>query len=618
MNLHAIPSAGRCLAFVMIASAVALAVAMLPACSRNEPAPFSLYENIPAIELTLGDLAHVREIAAAALAGTAYERKTDAHRLVYHPEHRGVFVTVVFPNDRAKTAFGFGESLEAATVHAGQLLARMCLPHELENPRLRIDVINTTSAAKTARFDKKWKWDLAREGLIFDTEPLIPVLPGELLGYEVFTSEGNYKAAGMKRLVKQRVLGDVVREKFQEDQEATFVQFTTRSFIDGPGGEVIPLLGVNRHDMPVTPETVRASIDAGSDYIVRGMDAKTGKFGYRYYPQRDLDSSSYNPLRHAGAVWALWRVYELTKSESVRWAAEAGTRWMLDQMDGPTEADRAAGADFLALADKDGGEAKTGAAGIALLALTTHARVTGDRSHLDVMRALARFIRFSVGPDGKLTEKYFYKPKKSKDFDYPYYPSECAAGLLALNTLDPDPMFVDVAKKLLEYQRTVRDAGKMAADIQQDQWYILAIENLPGAKLDDPLVAHAFFIGDSMVSKQNTTGATIDVIGGHAKNPSASATASRSEGTSALARIATRLGDAALAEKYRRASILAAGLQLRSQYTSDNVMFFPSPKKALGGFMESFTNPTIQIDYVQHNLCALVDTLALMSGGAPN
>ncbi|MCC6159723.1 MAG: hypothetical protein IT350_16845, partial [Deltaproteobacteria bacterium] len=522
------------------------------------------------------------------------------------------------PNERAKTAFGFGESLEAATVHAGQLLARMCQPHELENPRLRIDVINTTSASKTARFDKNWKWDFAREGLIFNTDPMIPVLPGELLGYEAFSTEGNYKAAGMKRLVKQRVLGDVVREKFQEDQEATFVQFTTRSILDGPGGEIVPLLGVNRHDMPVTPETVRAAIDAGADYIVRGMDAKTGKFGYRYYPQRDLESSSYNPLRHAGAVWALWRVFELTKAPAVQGAADAGLRWMLDQMDGPTETDRAAGADFVALVDREDGEAKTGAAGIALLALTTHARVTGDRTHLDVMRGLARFIRFSVGPDGKLTEKYFYKPKKSKDFDYPYYPSECAAGLLALNALDPDPAIVDVAKKLLEYQRTVRDAGKMAPDIQQDQWYILAIENLPDAKIDDPLVAHAFFIGDSMVSKQNTTGATIDVIGGHAKNPSASATASRSEGTSALARIALRLGDAALAEKYRKASILAAGLQLRSQYTNDNVMFFPTPKKALGGFMESFTNPTIQIDYVQHNLCALVDTLGLMSGSAPN
>ncbi|MCC6159343.1 MAG: hypothetical protein IT350_14935, partial [Deltaproteobacteria bacterium] len=97
MKSHEQPRARRRLASAMIVLFAALVASALPSCSRPEPAAFSLYENIPAIELSLGDLAHVREIAAAAIAGTTHERRTDAHRLIYHPEHRGVFVSVVFP-----------------------------------------------------------------------------------------------------------------------------------------------------------------------------------------------------------------------------------------------------------------------------------------------------------------------------------------------------------------------------------------------------------------------------------------------------------------------------------------------------------------------------------------
>lgn len=588
------------------AAALALLIALSGCGPRPAPTPFAEYENIRAVELSFGDMGHVLDIASAAIAGSEYERKKDEHRLVYQPGDRGVFVTQRFPNERAKTAFAFGDSIEAATVEASSLLVRLCLPHELATPRLRVDVINTTSAIRSSPLARKWRWDMAHEGLIFGVTRVVPVLPQEVLGYEVFKSSGEYKAAGMKRLVKGRVLGNIVREDFQEDREPEFIQFKPLSFQRNEQGGVTLLLGVNRYDMPVNAETLRAGAAAGAEFLARNTHLDSGKFEYRYYPQRDLGSVSYSSLRHAGTAYALWAAYGYTKSEDVREAAEASLRWVKDHLRGPKDSDKASGADFLAMTEEDGKEAKTGGAGIALMGFTEHARLTGDLANMDAMRGLARFIRFNIREDGSLQGKYEFDRERAKPYDYPYYASECAAGLLRLNAIDPNPEWVDMAVRLLTYQRDVRDKDKTAANVTQDQWFVIAVNELQKTRPDTDLAAHAFFIGESMVSRQTKSGSAADLVGGFGQKPSSTSTASRVEALNELIQMATRLGDAEKARRYKDAALLAANVLLRLQYNEDNVAFFPAPHKALGGFMGDYNDPTIQIDYVQHAICALM------------
>ena len=42
-------------------------------------------------------------------------------------------------------------------------------------------------------------------------------------------------------------------------------------------------------------------------------------------------------------------------------------------------------------------------------------------------------------------------------------------------------------------------------------------------------------------------------------------------------------------------------------------MFYRHPDKAYGGFIDSFTNPEIRINYVQHNISSLLGLRRILS-----
>ena len=63
---------------------------------------------------------------------------------------------------------------------------------------------------------------------------------------------------------------------------------------------------------------------------------------------------------------------------------------------------------------------------------------------------------------------------------------------------------------------------------------------------------------------------------------------------------------------YRQALLRMASFQLRCQLTPVSSLYLPRPDLAVGGFRRSLTNWEVRIDYVQHNLSALLGLRAIL------
>lgn len=77
----------------------------------------------------------------------------------------------------------------------------------------------------------------------------------------------------------------------------------------------------------------------------------------------------------------------------------------------------------------------------------------------------------------------------------------------------------------------------------------------------------------------------------------------------------TAVGDTVYAKKSLLAADLGVRFQLGTQIQEATAMYFPSPRRVLGGFTKSLDDHEIQIDNVQHNVSAILALLRVYSSG---
>jgi hypothetical protein len=129
---------------------------------------------------------------------------------------------------------------------------------------------------------------------------------------------------------------------------------------------------------------------------------------------------------------------------------------------------------------------------------------------------------------------------------------------------------------------------------------------------DERYLAHSRRTGQSIVDAQRRISSHLDWIGSFYDPPRSTPTATRAEGVVAATRLARKVGadDAVYLEALR----LMADFQLRCQVTPENGLYLPRPDLAMGGFRRGLTDWEVRIDYVQHNVSALLGQLALLLG----
>ena len=495
----------------------------------------------------------------------------------------------------------------ADAVHAAVVeLRRRADAGSRSGGRIKIDLVTEIGARETFDGDGRLSVDPSREGLLLEEVDIL-LLPEELVSRRLINADGDLQNGRLRRYVAEggRQVSELEGNPGRSGSAVRRVTFD--SFAEGEAGQPIRLYRGNQRSPELAPAALLAAARAGGDYLLRHQ-ASNGDFDYIYLPRRDEIGDGYNLLRHAGTCYALLELYGATADERYLEAARAGIEALLQRSRGPRPDDT--DADFEAIVSP-GEEAKLGGAALAILAINLHERSTGDARWRPRAVALARFIMDQQGTNGRFESKYFYGAPDPEPFESIYYPGEAILALARLHRLDGDATWLEVARRGADYLIDVRDQGLETEKLPHDHWLLMGLEELHALTEDPRYLAHAERIAEAILGAQRTVSERLDWIGTFYDPPRATPTATRAEALVAMHRLAEANG--LDATPYLMALMKMAAFQRRCQLRPENALYLSRPDLAIGGFRRSLENWEIRIDYVQHNVSALLGLRDLLT-----
>ena len=517
-----------------------------------------------------------------------------------------VMVSLARQDATAIIARGQGAGLEPALRNAASKLRSHLTSSEIENGRLKVDL--ALGADPAERFDADGRADIDRslDGVWLLDADLV-LLAEELLSRRLMNSSGDLQSKRLRRYLAEGVRAPAVTVEGNPGRSgAEYRRIRFAGLIEGAAGGPVALYRGNPRDPGTSPQELLDAADRGGRYLLRHQ-LKDGSFNYSYEPKMDTVSDKYNLLRHAGSCYALVELYQATGDDAYRAAADRGLEYLLTFARPPKDTDRDQAFEAIL---SPGEEAKLGGAALAVLAMVQYQVATGTDDRLDRSRNMARFLLFQQEADGHFHSKYFYGPPDPKPFESIYYPGEAILALVRLFGVDPRDEWLATARAGADWLIDVRDAGKPTSALPHDHWLLMGLDELHRITGDERYASHAARIAEAIVAAQRTVSPYPDWIGSFYDPPRSTPTATRAEGLTAAARLARRTGadETALIEALER----MAGFQLHCQITAENDLYLPRPDLARGGFRRSLTNWEIRIDYVQHNVSALLGLRSLL------
>ena len=348
----------------------------------------------------------------------------------------------------------------------------------------------------------------------------------------------------------------------------------------GPAEQDPPVLyrGHRSFPDPSADDAVAAATLAGR-YLTRAAGPR-GRFVYIYRPRTDDAPRGYNILRHAGTIMAMIELHRASRDPDLLAAAERAIGYLLRAIRPcPTSPDAA----WVV----ESGVVKLGGNALAILALTEHARATGKRTHLPIMRKLARWIVSVQQPDGRFAvHKVFVSSGRRAAFRSVYYPGEAILALLRLHRIDPNKTWVDAAERNARYLITVRDKKLEDLELPPDHWLLYGLNELYRLRKKPLYLDHARRIALAICRKQIRTHKQRDLIGGYLPfPPRATPAATRTEGLGAAWMLLHEFGNPDDAATVKQALRLGIRFLLQIQFHKESAANMPNPAAASAGMV---------------------------------
>lgn len=511
-------------------------------------------------------------------------------------------LTVTVPHQPSTVVWAVAEDVDAVMTEWSS-----AVPSTPDDAVIRVDVafglVRERLAApefRTSRRGDVW-------GLAFDPIALGIALPDEIEARQLFDANGIMDRELWVDYAAQRGFdADALADQLTFSPLDVY-RFQTVTAVQRPG-EPAALLDFQRvYDEDLTPAMLRESARMAGDYLARSVNAD-GRFDYQYDAGTGRLSRSYNILRHAGTTYSMYALERSAPDPVRRAAADRALQFALANV-GPCAAPISR-ADAACLIEDD--EVKLGGQGLLLLALAEYTEVTGDAQYIPTMRALAEWIAGAQFEDGTFVHIVNVRTGRVRDFTSLYYPGEAAFGLLRLYQLDPDPRWLSIAQRAIS-AIVASNATRADADVPHDHWLLYALATLH--EIDPQAVDRSYVrrLAWIITQTQHRERVPESWIGGYYNPPRSTPTATRSEGLCAALPILAE-DDALIAAEVRDAVLAGVAFQLQTQIMPDDTTFLADPARALGGFSGELYGYDVRIDYVQHNLSALLcaaDALAL-------
>ena len=516
---------------------------------------------------------------------------------------RIVFLSVGNVVEQARVFLGAGDGIGAAIEDARNRAESSGA--RLSGSWLKLDVVADVSRSLT-HSEPPLPLEIGVHGLAFDRPWGIAFIPDELAAFDLVDKDKDLDGWLILKYLETRDREAAAKfvQMLRPREPVPYRLFATLSlFITDEG--VVPLYrGHRTYDSITADQLIEASRRAGR--YLKGAVLPDGKFVYSYRPETHRVSDKYNMLRHAGTIYSMMELYEVTRDPELLAAAERAIDYMMARMT-PCGED----GQYTCLVDAD--SIKLGGAGLAIIALAKHREVTGETQHVEVMQSLAEWIMSVQKPDGEFgVHKLSYPGERVEDFTSAYYPGEVLLALCRLYVQEPDPRLLDAAEAGARWLIEVRDAGKSVDDLYHDHWFLYALNDLHRLRQRDLFVEQAMRISQAIVNGQNREPRFPDWLGSYYKPPRSTPTAIRTEGLTAAYALARDFGRPEMLEPIFGAIELGVRFDLQTQIGPERAMYFIVPEYALGGFSVSLTEPEVRIDYVQHNISALLATARIL------
>ncbi len=495
----------------------------------------------------------------------------------------------------ALVAQGRGESYSAALEEAIADLNRRSNSAQLNEGLLKIDLAAWVGASEVTDGQRRARIERSLEGIWLEKSGLV-LLPEELLAWRIVDSKQQFRP---QRLVLYLKEGG--RDQPGATLTGPFRRLRFDSFIEGEGGLVERLYRGNLVEPDLSPPALLQAAVSGGEYLLRMQNAD-GSFHYSYRPKRDNFDEGYNLLRHAGSCYALVQLARDSGDRRFLAGAKRGLENLLERAR-LVPGVQIEGGEVLSIVSP-GEEAKLGGAALALLAIVEYQTLSEDSSWFEQARGLARFLVFQQETSGHFRAKYFFGDADPKPFESIYYPGEAILALTRLYRIDPNPTWLDTATKGADWLIEVRDQGVALQDLPHDHWLTIALNELSSLTEGEVYPGQAYKIAQAILSAQRTTSPWPDWIGTFYDPPRSTPTATRAEALVAMSNLARSRGENP--RPYIDGLMRMAAFERRTQLTPQSALYLRRPDLAMGGFRRSLSTWEVRIDYVQHNISALL------------
>jgi len=340
---------------------------------------------------------------------------------------------------------------------------------------------------------------------------------------------------------------------------------------------------------------------------------ENGAFYYTYGPFEDAyEEDEYNEVRHAGTTYALFQVYGATGGEELLEAGEKAASYIDEQSKVVEGSGRAFAYEY---------RSKLGGQALALVALLERRRVTQDTRYDELIGELTTFLLSMEIEDepGRYYQSYdALDGQRLLEPDSDYYPGEALLALTRLAQHFPEEPYLEAAKRAADYLVHERDGDIPAAGQipREDHWLAIALSDLYRLNQDQDYLTVAYLQADSMIENQFKPDEQFpsELIGASRRGVH-NATPPNGEALVAVWGLAVFLDDKEAIEWVSTAARRSAQFQMRVQYTEENPQDFPRPDRMVGAWGRNLEDPTVRIDYVQHNISGLIGVWYLTEEG---
>jgi hypothetical protein len=601
-------------------------LAIMVACSQGgEKASIAPYKS--EIKLTEQEQAFLLDAARKGLSGESIPAFAPDLKAL---EGAGAVVEVFLPPVKPAIAVVSGKPFEKTFAEAVKKAAAdpnfAKIKTDLAKARVKVGVINEIKQIEHAGKPKSEKDNAYKKiakqgedgiyGFVLATKDgkayfQIP----ELVLYEGWAMEGEKRFMGGKMVAKQlKLLSKQAAASVKDWTEGQLYAFTTFTFIDDVKEHGKPVVMFRAKNMlpQFDAESLKAATIANADYLAKAVDEK-GKFDYIYYPDKDASEKGYSIVRHAGAAYGLFEAYNKFADKKYLDSGRRAMDYLLGKIEIPKEAEN------IALI-MDNGSSVLGTNALAAMAFASMPETQITDNDRKYRGQLGESIFFFRMPEKGLFYTSFKEAstKKAPKKQALYYPGEAMLSLVRLYERTGEKKWWDAAKDIAPGQKKLwEDAGHEQVGnycwVGQAWARMARIEKDP--KLAEEYRLAGYSHADAVIKHQFTaeTGRYPDYIGGadNSKPPRTTPTSARGESLAENYLTAKFFKDVEAQKKYGIALMQCIKFCIENQYSDQNSWFLPFPNKARGGIRGSLIALDIRIDYNQHLLTTMINSLTV-------